>query len=114
MSDFEFYAKTEDENGLFYWRVSDVEDGWAICHSFDGLVEEQQVGFFISAWFSVFPYFYFKIPLTDITPVYTCEEDRPIAEERLRLIDMFRFFMDSIIRPWDQFDEGRNKITLQI
>jgi len=87
VSDFEFYAKTEDENGLFYWRVSDVEDGWAICHSFDGLVEEQQ------------------IPLTDITPVYTCEEDRPIAEERLRLIDMFRFFMDSIIRPWDQFDE---------
>ena len=46
MSDFEFYAKTEDENGLFYWRVSDVEDGWAICHSFDGLVEEQQVSFF--------------------------------------------------------------------
>ena len=46
VSDFEFYAKTEDENGLFYWRVSDVEDGWAICHSFDGLVEEQQVSFF--------------------------------------------------------------------
>lgn len=56
--------------------------------------------------FHFFLIFSFKIPLTDITPVYTCEEDRPIAEERLRLIDMFRFFMESIIRPWDQFDEG--------
>jgi len=95
VSEAPFNAKTEDEEGSHYWKVVDVEDCWALCQSYSDPDHEQQ------------------IHISDLIPVYSGDEERSIAEERALIIDMYKFYMDEIFRPWDQLDENRQNVPFE-